>query len=80
LGEAVGVQQAVGDAVAIEGAFVGAVVVEVRPGGVDGFEYFLGRGLANLALVLARLHGHAGDAVVFVAVKPGLDGAPGEPA
>ena len=29
-------------------------------------------------LSLRELVGHAGDAVVFVAVVPGLDGAPGE--
>ena len=52
--------------------------MEVGLGGVDGFEEFLGRDLAGLALVLAWLVGHAGDAVVFVAVEPGLDGAPGE--
>src|SRR5205807_6866046 len=34
--------------------------------------------LADLALVLAWPVGHAGDAVVFVAVEPGLDGASGE--
>ena len=34
--------------------------------------------LRCLALVLAGAVGHAGDAVVFVAVEPGLDGAPGE--
>ena len=78
LGDAVGVQQAVLDAEAIEGAFVGALVVEVGCGGVDGFEQFLGGDLAGLALVLAGAVGHAGDAVVFVAVEPGLDGAPGE--
>ena len=78
LGDAVGLQQALLDAEAIEGAFVGALVVEVGLGGVDGFEEFLGRDLAGLALVLARAVGHAGDAVVFVAVVPGLDGAPGE--
>ena len=78
LGDAVGVQQALLDAEAIEGALVGALVVEVGPGGVEGFEEFLGRDLAGLALVLAGLVGHAGDAVVFVAVEPGLDGAPGE--
>ena len=78
LGDAVGLQQALFDAEAIEGAFVGAVVVEVGLGGVDGFEEFLGRDLAGLALVLAGVVGHAGDAVVFVAVEPGLDGAPGE--
>lgn len=42
----------------------------------DGFEEFFGRDFASLALVLAGLMGHAGDAVVFVAVEPGLDGAP----
>ena len=78
LGDAVGLQEAFFDAAAIEGALVGAVVVEVRPGGVDGFEEFLGCDLACLALVLARAVGHAGDAVVLVAVVPGLDGAPGE--
>ena len=52
--------------------------MEVGLGGVEGFEEFLGRDLAGLALVLARVVGHAGDAVVFVAVEPGLDGAPGE--
>ena len=66
------------DAEAVDGPLVGARVVEVGPGGVDRFEQFLGRGLASLALVFARLMGHAGDAVVFVAVEPGLDGAPGE--
>ena len=78
LGDAVGLQQALFDAEAIEGAFVGVVVVEVGLGGVDGFEEFLGGDLAGLALVLAGVVGHAGDAVVFVAVVPGLDGAPGE--
>ena len=78
LGDAVGIQQALLDAEAIEGALVGAVVVEVGLGGVEGFEQFLGRDLAGLALVLAGLVGHAGDAVVLVAVEPGLDGAPGE--
>ena len=78
LGDAVGLQQALLDAEAIEGPLVGALVVEVGLGGVEGFEQFLGRDLADLALVLARLVGHAGDAVVFVAVEPGLDGAPGE--
>jgi hypothetical protein len=78
LGDAVGEQQTLFDAEAIEGAFVGALVVEVRLGGVDGFEQFLGGDLAGLALVLAGAVGHAGDAVVFVAVVPGLDGAPGE--
>ena len=34
--------------------------------------------LRTWPLSLARLVGHAGDAVVFVAVVPGLDGAPGE--
>ena len=78
LGDAVWLQQALLDAEAIQGAFVGALVVEVGPGGVEGFEQFLGSDLAGLALVLAGLVGHAGDAVVFVAVEPGLDGAPGE--
>ena len=78
LGDAIGVEQVVLDAEAIEGAFVGALVVEVGCGGVDGFEEFLGGDLACLALVLAGAGGHAGDAVVFVAVVPGLDGAPGE--
>jgi hypothetical protein len=78
LGDAVLLQQAVFDAEAVDGAFVRAAVMEVRPGGVDGFEEFLGSDLADLALVLARLAGHAGDAVVFVAVVPGLNGAPGE--
>ena len=78
LGDAVGLQEAVLDAEAIDGAFVGALGVEVGPGGVDGFEEFLGRDLAGLALVAARVVGHAGDAVVLVAVEPGLDGAPGE--
>ena len=73
-----GCEQALLDAEAIEGALVGALVVEVGLGGVEGFEEFLGRDLAGLALVLAGLVGHAGDAVVFVAVEPGLDGAPGE--
>src|SRR5271170_5385180 len=48
------------------------------PGGVDGFEQFLGGGLADLSFVLACVVGHAGDAVVLVAVEPGLDGPPGE--
>ncbi len=78
LGDALGEQQALFDAEAIEGAFVGVGVVEVGPGGVEGFEEFLGGDLAGVALVLARAVGHAGDAVVFVAVVPGLDGAPGE--
>src|SRR5262249_34220540 len=66
------------DAEAIDGPLVGALRVEVGPGGAQGFEEFLGRDLAGLALVAARAVGHAGDAVVFVAVVPGLDGAPGE--
>jgi hypothetical protein len=71
------VQQALFDAEAIEGPFVGAWVAEVRSGGVDGFEQFLGRDLVDLSLVQAWAGDHAGDAVVFVAVVPGLDGAPG---
>jgi hypothetical protein len=78
LRDAVGLEQGVLDAEAIEGSLVGAPVVKVRLGGVEGFEQFLGRDLAGLSLVLARLMGHAGDAVVFVAVVPSLDGAPGE--
>ena len=78
LSDAVGVQQALLDAEAIEGALVGALVVEVGFGGVEGFEQFLGRDLADLSLVLACVVGHGGDAVVFVAVVPGLDGAPGK--
>jgi hypothetical protein len=65
---------------AIQGAFVGALAVEVGPGGAESFEEFLGSDLACLALVLASAAGHAGDAVVFVAVEPGLNGAPGEAA
>lgn len=42
LGDAVGMQQTVLDAEAIEGALVGALVVEVGSGGVEGFEQFLG--------------------------------------
>ena len=53
LGDAVGLQQALLDAEAIEGPLVGAAVGEVGPGGVEGFEQFLGRDLAGLALVLA---------------------------
>jgi hypothetical protein len=78
LGDAFGLQESVGDAEAIEGAFVGVLVVEVGFGGVEGFEEFLGGGLACVALIAACLRGHAGDAVVFVAVEPGLNGAPGE--
>ena len=78
LGDAVGLEQALLDAEAIEGQLVGALVVEVGPGGIEGFEQFLGSGLADVPLVLAWLVGHAGDAVVLVAVEPGLDGAPGE--
>ena len=78
LGDAVGLQQALLDAEAIEGPLVGAAAVEVGSGGVEGFEQFLGSDLADLALVAAWPVGHAGDAVVFVAVEPGLDGAPGE--
>ena len=80
LGDAVGLQQALFDAEAIQGPLVGALVGEVGPGGVEGFEQFLGSDLADLALVLAWAVGHAGDAVVFVAVVPGLDGTPGEAA
>ncbi len=80
LGDAVGVQETLFDAEAIEGALVGALLVEVGLGGVQGFEEFLGGDLADLALVATRVLGHAGDAVVFVAVEPGLDGAPGEAA
>jgi hypothetical protein len=57
---------------------VRSLVVEVRPGGAQGFEQFLGSDLADLTLIFACVVGHAGDAVVFVAVVPGLDGAPGE--
>ena len=53
LGDALGLEQSLVDAAAIEGAFVGVVVVEVGPGGVDGFEEFLGGDLAGLAFVLA---------------------------
>ena len=52
-----GCEQALLDAEAIEGALVGALVVEVGLGGVEGFEQFLGRDLADLALVLAWLRG-----------------------
>jgi hypothetical protein len=78
LRDAFGLQQAVLDAEAIEGPLVGATVVEMGLGGVDGFEQLFGSDLAGVSLVLAWLMDHAGDAVVFVAVEPGLDGAPGE--
>src|SRR6185437_4753792 len=78
LGDAVGLEQALLDTEAIEGAFIGTLLVEVGFGGVEGFEQLLGRDLAGLALVLACVLCHAGNAVVFVAVVPGLDGAPGE--
>ena len=78
LGDAAWLQEGVLDAEAIEGALVGALVVEVGLGRIEGFEEFLGTDLAGVSLVLAWLVGHAGDAVVFVAVEPGLDGAPGE--
>ncbi len=78
LRDAVGLQQAIRDAEAIDGSLVGTLVVEMGLGGVDGFEEFFGRDLASVAFVFARLMGHAGDAVVFIAVVPGLDGAPGE--
>ena len=71
-------QEAFLDAEAIEGAFVGSVIGEVVFGGVQGLEEFLGRDLADAALVAAWVLVDAGDAVVFVAVEPGLDGAPGE--
>jgi hypothetical protein len=51
---------------------------EVRLGGRDRLQQFLGRDLADLPFVTAWLRRHAGDAVVLVAVVPGLDGAPGE--
>ena len=72
------VQQAFLDAEAIQGSLVGALVVEVGFGGIEGFEQFLGRDLAGVPLVAAGARGHAGDTVVLVAVEPGLDGAPGE--
>ncbi len=53
LGDAVGLQEALLDAEAIDGPLVGVQAAEVRLGGVDRFEEFLGRGLAGLALVAA---------------------------
>lgn len=44
----------------------------------DRFEQFLGLDLAGLGLVGARNVFECGDAVLFVAPKPGLDGAPGK--
>jgi hypothetical protein len=56
-GDAVGVEQALFDAEAIEGMFVGELAVEVGFGGVDGFEQFLGGDLAEVSLVLAGVGG-----------------------
>ena len=78
LGDLVGAEQPLFDAKAIQSQLVITFVVEVRFGGVDGFEQFLGSDFAGLSLVLARAVGHAGDAVVFVAVVPGLNGSPSE--
>ncbi len=80
MGDAALLEQTLFDAEAIKGPLVGALVVEVGLGGAEGFEQFLGRGLADVALVLAWAVGDAGDAMIFVAVEPGLDGAPGEAA
>jgi hypothetical protein len=78
LGDPFRVQQSVLDTEAIDRSLVGSLVVEVRLGGVDRFEQFLGGDLASLPFVAAGLWCHAGNAVVLVAVKPGLDGPPGE--
>ena len=45
---------------------------------VDRFEHFFGSDLARASLVGSRLVLHRGDAVVFVAVVPRLDGSPSE--
>ena len=45
---------------------------------LDGVQHVLQGHLADFALVGTRLGFHDGDAVLFVAGIPGLDGAPGE--
>lgn len=52
--------------------------MEVRQGGVDRFEHFLGRDLARVPFVGSRVVVHRRHTVVLVAVVPGLDGPPGE--
>jgi hypothetical protein len=45
---------------------------------LDGLQQDFGLDLAGLALVATGLVFHDGEAVLFVAAVPGLDGAPGE--
>ena len=78
LGAAVRVEQALLDAQPVDRPLVDPPVVEVRLGGLDGLEQFLGGGLADPAFVAAGLRRHAGDAAVLVPVEPRLDGPPGE--
>lgn len=52
--------------------------MKVGQGRVDRFEDFFGCDLARLALVGTRGSVHAGDAVVLVAVVPGLNRPPSE--
>jgi hypothetical protein len=78
LGEAARIEQSFLDAEPVQRHLVVLLALEVGLGGMKGFEQFFGRDLAGLAFVFAWLWRHAGDAVVLVAVEPGLDGAPGE--
>ena len=72
-------EQALLDAEAVDGHLVDTLLLmEVRQCRIDGLQQFLRGDLSGQALVPAGLACHAGDAVIFVAVVPGLYGAPGE--
>lgn len=74
----VSLQQSLFDAESIDRGFVGGLVVEVGFGGIEGFEELFGGDFAGVSFVFACLCGDPCDAVIFVVVEPGLDGAPGE--
>lgn len=63
---------------AVDAHFGVSVFTERRQRRINGLHQFFGSDLARNAFVGARLNVHSRDAVVLVAVVPGLDGAPGE--
>ena len=77
-GDLIRVQQAFLDTEAVDGCFIGRFGAKVGQRRVDRFEDLFRSHFAAAPFVGARLVLHRGDAVIFIAIMPRLNGPPRE--